>query len=149
MTTISTYEKNLDGIESNVNKDLQIVESYFDLTNKKLVDIQKDQSMLEYKWLKYDNQLYLIQEVVDVHAKDAFGKAYEVLRKDSHVDYSSTDIKAMVECDRSYQEYKILQARIKVVRKDVQAVLTALESRRYQIKNMTDVIIKECDQYLL
>ncbi len=94
-------------------------------------------------------ELKALEKYVEVQYKRQRGLCWELYKKDSDIDYSSTDLNHIVDADtRVVTKMKFLIITQELVGQ-YSVVVKALEHLGYKLKNMTDARIAEVHQFVI
>jgi ElaB/YqjD/DUF883 family membrane-anchored ribosome-binding protein len=124
-------------------------EHYFKIDNEILKNALTDQVRLHHKWEHLLSGSRNIFYEAETYMEAAYSKALSDVLSNSNVDYTTTEAKILAQKDSNYVEVRLLYNRISNVKKDAESVLRALETRKWILKNITDLVVQGVDNHII
>lgn len=125
------------------------IESQVQLEHKNLDTTMKDQINMQVKWERFFARVIAAYEQAKDDSEYEFANAYKIAVSDSYKDMSSTDAKFIAGCDSVYRDAKKLENKFYKLKKEVEAVCSVIETRKYVLKDMTASIIHGVNKVIL
>ena len=146
---MNDLEQLLKLLESEYKKLSTNVEAEIMLSNKQLDSALTEQIKIQIRWERLSAKVASGYSLSKDNAEYEFAKAYTNAISDAYKDLSSTDAKFIAGCDVNYADAKKLENNYYRLRKEVEAVVDTIESRKYVLKDLTSSIINEVSKTIL
>ena len=136
------YKEEFDLMSSNVEETVLIAD-------KKLDRVMIDQLGLQLKWEKLYAKVYALLDIAQAETEKEFGRAYTEATSDAYKTVSATDAKHIALYDDQYMDAKRFENKVFRLKKEVEAVVGVIESRKYILKDLTASIINGCNTHII
>lgn len=147
--TIEELQQKTNELEDFVNTESKEDEKFFEIDNEILKTALTDQVRLHLKWeniLSSVNKLYYESET---YMEAAYSLSFNEVLSNSNVDYTTTEAKILAQKDENYITVRLLYNRLMVLKKESESFLKALDTRKWILKNITDLVVEGSDNHII
>ena len=142
-------ERNIDQARADYEAMAVDIETEVLLDDLKLTDAHKKQVRLQVTWEMFCSEVKFIVDQTKVNSEKCFAEAYRDAIGDNHKMYSSTDAKNIALCNEHFIEAKETENKALRLKRDVEAIISAIETRKYSLKDITASVINEAANYII
>lgn len=132
-------------VEEQYNKDSEQI----DVQNQRLGVVSKNQLKLQLEWYDILRTAQFILSEIDDELDRQFSLAFIELMEDHSKQLSTTEGKIYANSTREVVETKKLKNRAVEVKDRIDGVVEAINTRKYIIKNLTDMLTHGHEDYLI
>lgn len=139
---LAEYQEEYDTLAQTIEADIDLVGSRLESALTKQCNIQR-------KWGSLGANLAGLHDEAKNISNTMYGDAFAHAQSNNYKSVNSTEAKWEAERDDDYNAAKTTELKIYRLRKEVEAVVGVIESRKYILKNLTDSIINQCNNHRL
>jgi len=132
------FDKMVGGFEDEISID-----------HKVLKEGLKSQIDLQVKWERIYAKIYALNEAAKDETEVDFAVAYKESMSDSYKSLSSTDGKYYATCDPKYIDSKKFSNKVLRLKKEAEAYVDIVETRKYILKDITASMINSVDTLMI
>lgn len=119
------------------------------LSGKRLEPALSEHTPMQLSWGLLGARLSGMHEQAKNVSSTLYGDAFTFAQSNNYKSVNSTEAKWAAEADDDYNKAKTIELKIYRLRKEVEAVIDVIESRKYILKDLTASIINAVDSKLL
>lgn len=142
-------ESLVDSFCDDIEPEVDLINDKIRLEHKVIKDAINEQIALQIHWEKVTATVSSLYDRCKLHADEAYSKAFREIMTNDNRSWSSTEAKILTDSNESYLQYKRIELKCYSLLKDCQACLKSIDSRKYLLKNYTDLVIKDCENYII
>lgn len=143
---LSVLVGEIEDIILEAKKDL---EPKLELEHEIIKDAITQQLKLQIEWEKHLAFVNASFYETEVYMESAYSKAVENNLTNKNIDYSISEAKIIAQHDRNYIDVKLLYNRLLVVKREVEGVLKTVDSRKWLLKSLTDLILQGSESEII
>lgn len=136
-------------MDKEVDEQVKADEQYFHLKNSVLKEALTVSVNLHLRWVRKQAEVNISLKSAKQQKDEAFSKALRDVKKDSHIDYGSTEAKIIAEANQSYIDFLIAYNKLSVLSDEVKGILDVVNSRRWILKNLVDLVVADGEGVIL
>lgn len=145
----SAFEASVKEAETLLQEQYDEDYSLIDVSNSVLSDALKEQIPLQLRWEEIYNEFKSLQEQIEDETNRMFSLAFKQLNTNSYKQLNYNEAKLYAESDDDYVEYKRLLSRMNVVKAKCYSIVESINSRKYVLKNLVDVLRDSNNDYII
>lgn len=134
------YDDLLDRLQKTIDETFADDEDHIYLDKRCIDDCLKDQLKLQLRWERIVAHAAAIHEEAKNESDYLFSLSYQNKMENDKRAWSTTDARILASSDISYQDMKERQVRAYKLKKESEGILSVIESRKYALKNMCDLL---------
>lgn len=120
-----------------------------DIQDRVLSDCIKDQIELQLTWEELSKEVgFLVSELSD-ECERMFSIAFKELSSNSHKALSFNEAKIYAQSDAEYAATKRVLNKAKTLEAKCEAIIDSIKSRKYLLKNLTDILRDGNESYII
>ena len=122
---------------------------HFDIVDTVLKDSQRVQLELYMRWVQFARGIEIHVVKLDSEVKVAYAKALTNFKKNSKIDFSSTELKHLAEGDKDYNDILYVFNRYKSLKNKAKDMVDIINERKWQMKALVDIMINDGDGWII
>lgn len=134
-------------------KTFNIMKAEFDtivsLDNKVISLCLKEQVKLHSVWANFQSKINYLYALAETNEENYFAIAFNDIVRTSPVKLTATEVKIMVNTDMDYLDARKVLNKVYRYKSQVSDIVNLIESRKYILKDMTNLIVAGGDSYIL
>lgn len=134
---------------SEIDKDYETVDSFFDIEGESLEQICRLHPKYYFRYKAYFNELGVYEKYFNTHLEKKYGELYKQYNEKNGVALSSSDIKAYINGTDEYVEAKELLLKVAFIRNKISAVVDSLEAMGYTLNNITKIKVADLENTII
>lgn len=119
------------------------------LENRKIDECLVSQLQLQLKWNKILARANRLVKLAENNEEEHFSIAYRDTKEFSSHTLTATDVKHIAGSDLDYIAARNLSTDVIYIKNKIQAYTDTIESRKYILKDLTNLIINGAEKYIL
>lgn len=146
---ISELVTQVDEVCEDIERKMEGIEDEIEIGNKVITKALEEQVKLQLKWERITATVGGLYEECKRHSQGAYSEAFENRMVNDNRSWSVTEAKILADNDQRYNAYKIIENKIAMAYKECVGIVKTLDARKYALKNLTDLVIKDSDNYII
>lgn len=134
-----------ESFESELEEDMQRI----DIQDSVLSNALKEQIELQIKYEDFWKTADFLVNELGTECDRMFAIAFKELMSDSYKKLTPTEAKSYAQSDADYVDYKRLYNDAKYLKGRIETIVDALRTRRFLLKNITDMLSQGNESYII
>lgn len=122
-------------------------EPIFQMENRRLVELCREHPLHMVTYSRALGRLKSLEEFAEMLVDQTVSEKYKHYNQHSQKALSQRDIQIYIQSEPEYLMMKELQLRVTFIKKQVEAVVSALESMGYSLNNITKARVADAQGY--
>lgn len=144
----SNTDKVLDYIET-YETALEEIKPFFDLKNRKLVEICQNIPKEIARFKRYAAELKSIEELISIKRDEYVGKRWKAYNETNSRTLAAKDIQQYINGEKDFVDYSELILEVTYLRNNINAVIEALDIMNWQVGHITKMAVASIEEYTL
>lgn len=144
-----TNEENLEECQDRFDVLTETIEDDVQILHEKFKDVDSNQINLELRWNRLYAKLCWLLKEAEKDSDSSFSQAYTQACSNGYKNVSATEAKHLASGDVQYTVDKTFENDVFRLKKEVEAIVEALETRKYILKDLAALTIHNVKDTLI
>lgn len=149
MMDFTEYEEKIKKVQEQYEELYENSLDDIDLDGKKIHEALKLQIQLQLQWELFTKKVSNLHDTLEYFSETAFSEAIERELRDSYKTTTITEAKAYAGADKSFKRAKALMLMVREIRDESRGILEVINSRKYTLNNLSNLIIAGSENHIL
>lgn len=146
---LSAIEKKIEAMESRYESIYEDVINKISLDGRIITTALKEQAELQVTWELFTKNVSNLCDLIEHKCEVAYSEAIQREVKDSYRSTTITEAKEFAKADSDYKNLKVLLYRTRLVRDESKGILETINSRKYILNNLSNLVVAGMDNHIL
>ena len=146
---LSAIEKKIEAMESRYESIYEDVINKISLDGRIITTALKEQAELQVTWELFTKNVSNLCDLIEHKCEVAYSEAVQREVKDSYRSTTITEAKEFAKADSDYKNLKVLLYRTRLVRDESRGILETINSRKYILNNLSNLVVAGMDNHIL
>lgn len=146
---LSAIEKKIEAMESRYESIYEDVINKISLDGRIITTALKEQAELQVTWELFTKNVSNLCDLIEHKCEVAYSEAVQREVKDSYRSTTITEAKEFAKADSDYKNLKVLLYRTRLVRDESKGILETINSRKYILNNLSNLVVAGMDNHIL
>lgn len=119
------------------------------IDSKQIDEAIKEQLQLEFRWQELYSYACYVHDKAKTETERVLGEVVHRLMAESPRSWGFQESKTIGANEPEYINAKIKENDVAAIRRKIDAVVKVIESRKYALKNMTDLVLASSEKHII